>query len=153
MKGVPGWDVVITVKNIGRASLPNGVWMDLYIDPVSVPTPNTPFYAISPGPYGGVWWIPQLNPGESVVLRKADILPDWLPFFPASFNTPGVHTLYVQVDSLDERTGNPPTWARVYELNEQNNIASVTVNVTGIGAAAFSAPQALPALPDRVEPR
>jgi len=151
--GVPGWDVLITVKNVGSASLPNGVWMDLYIDPIRPPTVNTPFYEISPGPYGGVWWIPQLNPGESIVLSKDDILPDWLPFFPDSFNAPGVHTLYVQVDSLDERTANPPAWARVYELNEQNNIAMVTVNVTGVGAAAFNAPQALPALPERVEPR
>jgi uncharacterized repeat protein (TIGR01451 family) len=152
--GVPGWDVQITVKNIGTASLPNGVWVDLYIDPVRAPTPNTPFYEISPGPYGGVWWIPQLNPGESIVLTKDSILPDWKIFFPNSFVTPGVHTLYVQVDSLDERTGTPPIWARVYELNEGNNITSKQVTVNGLGANGFIAPpEALPALPERIAPQ
>jgi uncharacterized repeat protein (TIGR01451 family) len=152
--GVPGWDVEITVKNVGNAPLPNGVWMDLYIDPVRAPEPNVPFYAISPGPFGGVWWLPQLNPGESVVLSKNDILPDWLPFFPDSLDTPGDHTLYAQIDSLDERTANPPAWARVYELNENNNVyGPVTVRVNGVGGASAHASRALPDLPQRWPPR
>ncbi len=153
--GQTGWDVQITVKNMGNAPLPNGVWMDLYIDPVAARLPihaNEPFYEIST--YGGVWWMPQLNPGESVVLSKDDILPDWLPFFPNSFSTPGDHVLYAQIDSLDERTTPPPAWARVYESNENNNIyGPVIVHVTGVTNFSIDAATALPGLPARQEPR
>jgi uncharacterized repeat protein (TIGR01451 family) len=153
--GQTGWDVRITVKNIGTAPLPNGVWVDMYVDPLAsrLPIgPNVPFYEIST--YGGVWWIPSLNPGESVVLSKSDIMPDWLPFFPDKFNTPGDHTVYAQIDSLDERTTPPPTWVRVYESNENNNVfGPVTVHVTGVTNNSISAAEALPHLPARQEPR
>jgi hypothetical protein len=153
--GQTGWDVQITVKNIGTVPLPNGVWMDLYIDPIASRLPihaNEPFYEIST--YGAVWWIPQLNPGESVVLSKKDILPDWLPFFPSSFSTPGDHVLYAQIDSFDELHTPPNPWARVYESDENNNIIGpVIVHVTGAAGNSIDAVQALPDLPTRQEPR
>jgi uncharacterized repeat protein (TIGR01451 family) len=153
--GQTGWNVQITVKNVGTAPLPNGVWMDLYVDPVASRLPihaNEPFYEIST--YGGVWWLPQLNPGESVVLSKAEILPDWLPFFPDRFTTPGDHVVYAQIDSLDERTTPPPAWARVYESNENNNIfGPVIVHVTGVTNLSMGAADALPDRPIRQAPR
>jgi hypothetical protein len=87
------------------------------------------------------------------VLSKNDILPDWLPFFPGSFSTPGDHVLYAQIDSLDERTTPPAPWGRVYESNENNNIyGPVIVHVTGTTNMSIGAVQALPSLPTRQEP-
>ncbi|MFZ5916154.1 MAG: hypothetical protein ACOYZ7_04415 [Chloroflexota bacterium] len=153
--GVPGWELSITVRNIGRASLPNGVWVDLYVDPLPERLPieaNESFYDLCT--YGGVWWIGQLDPGESIVLTKADIPPAWLPFFPDPWTTPGDHTLYVQVDSIDERTSTPPAWARVYESNENNNVfGPVVVHVQGVGGNSTDAPAVPSEMPARHPPQ
>jgi uncharacterized repeat protein (TIGR01451 family) len=152
--GTP-WDLEITIRNVGKAALPAGVWVDLYVDPLPERLPieaNEPFYELCT--YGGVWWIAELGAGESVVLTKDDIPPDWLPWFPETWATPGDHTLYVQVDSIDERTSPPPWWARVYELDETNNVLGpVIVPVQGAGGNSTES-QAVPAqVPARTPPR
>ncbi|MBN1935987.1 MAG: Ig-like domain repeat protein [Anaerolineae bacterium] len=148
------WDIRVTVRNIGNVALSDGVWVDLYVDPLPqrLPIkPNTPFFDV--GTYGGVWWVSSLAAGESIVLTKADIPPDWLPYFPDPWQTPGDHTLYVQVDSVDERTATPPPWARVYEANENNNVyGPLTVHVGGVGGANVQVQELPPVLPERRSP-
>ena len=152
--GAP-WDLTITIKNTGTAPLPNGVWVDLYVDPIPERLPieaNEPFSDLCT--FGAVWWIPQLQPGESIELTKDDILPDWLSFFPDPWQTPGDHILYVQVDSIDERTSTPPSWARVYESNESNNVfGPVVVPVLGVGGSSTDSQEAPADIPERLPPQ
>jgi len=152
--GAP-WDLTVTIKNIGTASLPNGVWVDLYIDPLPERLPieaNEAFYDLCT--FGAVWWIADLGPGESIELSKDDILPDWLPWFPDTWQTPGLHTLWVQVDSIDEQSSTPPSWARVYELNESNNVfGPVTVNVQGAGGNSTGSQEVPVDIPKRRPPQ
>ncbi len=147
------WDIQVTVKNIGAMDMTGGVWVDLYVDPLSARLPikpNTPFFEVSS--YGAVWWLPGLRAGESITLTKDDIPLDWLPFFPDPWQMPGDHVLYVQVDSVDERTANPPSWARVYESNETNNVfGPLTVHVLESGGASGQAQQ--PPAPTRIPRR
>jgi hypothetical protein len=148
-----GWNVFITVRNDGDALLPNGVWMDLYIDPIPERLPieaNETFDRLCIN--GATWWIPQLLPGESVTLSKDHIAPVWLPWFPSNL-TPGNHILYVQIDSFDDIHTPPNEWARVYEWDETNNVFG-PVDVQVVELMSISAAQEMPAhIPERLPPQ
>jgi PKD repeat protein len=110
--------VCVTIENQGNEPVTAGdnFFVDLYVDQ-------------HPGPYeGDMWWGVQgswFGVGQSRVLCTSSATQDY------SFTQPGVHQIYVQVDTGDP--AHPWGWID-YEQREDNNVSeliAVTVNGTG----------------------
>jgi hypothetical protein len=141
---VAGEDVRITIRNIGETIAVDPFWVDLYIDPTTVPTGTNQIWQ-TVGTRGAAWGVTAiLSPGQAVTLTVGDV------FFnseqsnlggPIAAGTP----IYVQVDSANELTD----FGAVREEHEirglpYNNIAATTAQ-SGPLPPAGARPSALTA--------
>jgi hypothetical protein len=140
--------VLVTVANHGPAVATLDFWVDLYLDPSSVPTAGNLWTDLCT--QGKAWFVrsPSINPGDTIVLdsRQPDdpanphlrfsVWPDKLPA--------GAHTIYALADSYWPPSG------MVLEANETNNLDSYSY-VQAAGQAVPPTPYPTPAVPTVVD--
>ncbi|MEM7344218.1 MAG: CARDB domain-containing protein, partial [Chloroflexota bacterium] len=108
-------DISVVIKNIGNVSATDDFWVDLYINPVQVPSYNIIWPTITT--QGLVWGVTDsISPGESMTLTLNG------PYYFAELSTfsqfrPGT-TVWAQVDSANALT----TYGGVLEGDETNNV-------------------------------
>jgi hypothetical protein len=136
-------DVQVVIKNRGSASVTDSFWVDLYVNPVPVPTGVNQLWPDS-SDYGIVWLVAgaALGVGESFTLSYDD------PYYREDLSDiswpieEGI-PIYVQVDSADDAT----TYGAVLESHEisggpYNNISHVVSPVPGAAGAEPGAAEA-----------
>ena len=114
-----GRTLQVVVINRGSGTAAGAFWVDLYIDPNTVPTAVNQTWPMLAG-QGLVWGVVEpalpLDPGETVILTPGDAY-----FWPdlSLINEPlaAGTSIYVQVDSANMETG----YGGVLEIHEQNN--------------------------------
>jgi predicted outer membrane repeat protein len=149
--------IEVAVKNQG-ASPAGGFWVDLYLDPQSVPAPNAtwPLLCATPWPdancYGGAWYVAQtVQPGQTITLTSADLPADasyshWLSRIPFA----GTHSLYAFVDVYAEYGQH----GLIHELDDGNNLfGPVSVTVAQPTRASRSATTSHDPAPGKLQPR
>ena len=123
-----GSAATVVVKNIGNQTSTDAFWVDLFVNPSTVPAVvNDTLEALSAE--GHVWGVEdvQIAPGEMITLTSGgDHFEAVLSTFSANFQSGD--TLYVHVDSADIAT----TFGAIEETHERigatyNNITSYTV--------------------------
>ena len=117
--------VSVVVKNQGNATA-SGFWVDVYVDPNSIPAQNQSWNDLcspawpNPNCYGGAWYVREsIEPGRSLTLTTATLLADksyshWTGKLPA-----GTHTFYARIDSLADSGA---ALGLVSESDESNNL-------------------------------
>ncbi len=116
---VGGGNVQIVLTNQGSTAVNESFWVDLYINPNTVPTMVNQTWPLV-GSYGAVWGIEggvlPLNVGESITLTLNDTY-----YYPGLSNLPASISAgtpaYVQVDSANAAT----TYGGVLETHEITN--------------------------------
>jgi predicted outer membrane repeat protein len=153
-------DVQVVIRNVGNASVSDGFWVDVYIDPTSAPTAVNQIWN-DLADEGLVWGVQdQMGPGGIIVLSVGDANYR-VEFSQVSWPLVSGTPVYVQVDSWNPGT----SYGAVLESHEQtgdpyeNNIGYTTVQQGGVGGAfslmAGDARSSVPAsdLPPRLEPQ
>jgi hypothetical protein len=113
----------VTVTNNSRLAAKESFWVDLYINPTTVPTgPNISWYDVSV--YGISWYVEGgLQPGASKTLTStAGSMYPGLSNWNGTFKEAGTKNIYVYVDSYKPGS----TTGAVLEQNEANNRAQIT---------------------------
>ncbi len=102
----------VRVRNQGDGPAP-GFWVQLYIDPKTVPYVNSIASLLGTGI---LWYVPDLAPGEEVTLLSSNPYPEYGNF--AGSLASGMHSIYVLADAYhtEGQTG------LVTESDEQNNL-------------------------------
>jgi hypothetical protein len=131
-------DVQVVIENQGNAPTPREFWVDLYIDPDTVPTAVNQLWNHL-GDQGIAWGVTlRLEPGQELTLSFDDEYYD-----PArssvSWPLPAGTPIYAQVDSHDPAT----TYGALLEDHEQtgepyNNIFGPVYVVGGTDARSFA---------------
>jgi uncharacterized repeat protein (TIGR01451 family) len=120
--------ITVTLHNTGTTPISDDFWVDLYVDPTTVPTVDVLWNDIAP--FGKAWLIHQDIPGGGDLIIHTDqpddpadpesVYSNWLGWFVS----PGAHTLYVQVDAFGLPAG------EIAETDETDNVyGPQTVNV------------------------
>ena len=131
-----GNNVTLKIANQGNAPVKDGFWVDVYINPHTVPTAvNQPWYDLAD--QGLVWAVnggalPGLVPGGEITLSVNDAYyaPDYSV---VSWLIPAGTVFYAQVDSYNEDT----TYGAVRETHEiagrpYNNISGPFVSASAV---------------------
>ncbi len=146
--GAPAQDgdryhVQVVVRNIGTESVTQDFWVDLYLNPVSTPTPNQPWQSLSGSGsdgvilcpydatcYGRAWYVTtDLGPGGTVTL-STQMPPDQrYDRWPAE-GVPYVESRHNPIVALVDSWGN--SYGAVYENDETDNLSTP---ISGAGAA------------------
>ncbi|NJN92962.1 MAG: DUF11 domain-containing protein [Anaerolineales bacterium] len=153
----PNRVVTVVVQNTGTVSTGEGFWVDFYVNPSTLPDNSSlggnRRWELTGSSQGIAWPVPALAAGDSVTLTSdgsVGIAPAPAPLSQWSGSLPsGTNQLYAFVDSFDA-DGAP--FVEIAETNENNNLASQTINVT---AGTDLVPSALPdlsQLPPRWQP-
>ena len=132
--------VTLTIKNVGD-ELTNGYfWVDVYIDPITVPTKVNDTWEFSGGE-GAAWGIETLlAPNEELVLTLDGLYYDPLE---SGLTLPLADTaqVYVFVDAVGD-----PTYGGVLEIHEIQGTASNNIqgpfNISNVVTAQGAWPQA-----------
>ncbi len=109
--------IQVVVKNIGGTAVRDAFWVDMYVNPVPVPTGVNQFWADGRSTQGGVWGVDgaalPLQPGATLTLRVGDEH-YWGSLSQLDAVLPVGTVLYVQVDSANMET----TYGAVLEDHE-----------------------------------
>lgn len=110
-------NVSITIKNVGDRSITEDFWVDLYLNPKTVPTAANDVWELL-GKHGAAWGIEQtLAPDASLTLTLNDTF-----YIPEKSNMPQTipsdAILYAQVDSANRNVN----YGGVMESDETNNV-------------------------------
>ncbi|NIN68182.1 MAG: hypothetical protein GTO63_26430 [Anaerolineae bacterium] len=141
--------ITVTIGNRARVEIATGFWVELFVDPPTVPTINS--IAVADG-VGAFWYVPSLGAQESLSLSLEDVDGRYTNFG-GSLPT-GRHELYAYADAY-----NPEGEAGlVSEVDEANNLVGPVIVQIGDGSDADGsepvtqgAAQALRIFLDRLE--
>lgn len=146
-------EITVVITNVGETTTRHGFWVDLYINPTTVPTVNQPWQELCTlTPCTGITWgVDQLlKPGDSITLRStADSYVVDYTRWPGWFAA-GTSDLYLLVDSWDCSAGPGKCVAEgaQREQNEENNSFHLGgLQVTGANPAGVQ--EQVPPLEER----
>lgn len=151
------YHVQVTVRNIGTDTVTSDFWVDLYLNPVSMPAPNQLWQNLSqsgeqgvskcledPTCYGRAWLVTtDLAPGQAVVLATQTAPDPRYSRWPTD-GVPYVSSRHNPMVALVDSWG--ASYGAVYENNETDNLSGA---ISGAGTIGSQSVLVLPSVPAR----
>jgi hypothetical protein len=122
--------VTVTISNQAGVDVENGFWVELFVDPPTVPRVNS--IAVADG-IGAFWYVPSLGAHELLILSLGDV-DERYSNFGGSFSA-GRHELYAYVDAYSPEG----EAGLVSEFDEANNLLGPLIVEIGDGSGGDGA--------------